>query len=486
MSFASQNRPENDDVILWETLTVSEYPDRFPNATILTPNNLSQPINRSEFLILDQAYNFTLEHLLISLKWKRWADKLIIVADPMPAIWKDLFPEALMIKGEQSTNQVYYYTTSLLDKIKDVMLTEDQNHWLVLTDRVNEVQKSLQGVGRPVVTGDQPLNQPSIVIADDLSQLPFYQSYSYLFDEMLTDRLEPTLTGGVREKTGYWSRDVYHARSKLAEVTYRHMSIDRFKKLPLRLTPDIYITPLHHIMLRLYSEKLSPKKVLSRLGFPEDAINFVFHHLVDNGFITISGNVKNAQKLLELPLGLRPSLIALGGSPVLAACIDNFREPIYTFLSKDIGTTADYQIDNQKYIRERYNRYRGSSDCETLLHVYNSYLGERNLEGFNREYLDDVYNTVQQITGEIPQPVDVEMELRTAEPVIEKIYSDQRLDLVLDRTVLAQYEIVAGPVYNISSASINSIEVDRPKEVYALITSENSILLSFTPILYNL
>jgi hypothetical protein len=464
----------NSKVILWHVLTISPYMDYINENSIVLRNKeeigkyLENP-RQTETLILDSAYNITDKHLLLALSWENWAKQLIVAASPIPETWADLFPQAEVFQLSYYYNtQVYYYTNSLQEQISNI---EDEGQILVISS--------------------EPLKITNAVVTDDLTNLTNY-NFKYVFDEMITELQKPTLTGGSRNELGYLSQDVYQARTKISQensIIFRHISKKDFENLPVYFTSDIFNMPLHILMLELYYHEYHPFKILLPLGFSESDLRFVYHLLISQKTISINNKVMKSFQMNDLRnLGLRTSFIA-EASPVLAACIDCYREGIFTFLTNYYGATYQYQIDNLKFIKEKYDIFRGLCDCQTLLNIYNASL-EQELEtwaeenALNYNYLQDLHNTVLSLTGDL-QPVDIEEELNKAQPIIKEIYSDQRMDLNWRKTILTQYQI-SDTIYNISNTSINLIEQERPKELYALISYKvdevNSIALCFAPL----
>ena len=152
--------------------------------------------------------------------------------------------------------------------------------------------------------------------------------------------------------------------------------------------------------------------------------------------------------------------------------------------------TFEYEIDLDKHIRDYYNQFRGESDCETFLNMFQSSLLSDNLKkwsddnAISYEYMKNVYDSIlENNMGWKVEDINIEV---LKDEIFEKLYSDRKMKLDLDkelfRDLFIQY-ISEGTPFSIDAESINLIEEHQPLEIYGLITSKtgdfNSVSVSY-------
>jgi HrpA-like RNA helicase len=327
-----------------------------------------------------------------------------------------------------------------------------------------------------------------------------------IFDSMREKRGVITLTGGYRKKVKYISKRDAKLRANKGyqgnkpTIIYRMISEKTFNTLPEM--NKIFQIPLHHLMIDIYAEKLNPFEIL--FNFDKKELEKMFTLFIKYGLLDISSNLTQKAKLIrKFDLGLKQSLLIVESSEkyeasVLASLIDNYSEqPPYLF-RKGIDKskpTFEYALNYDEHIKKYFNRFRGRSDFESLLYIWETYMEEGlemknwcNINFIDYTYMKNVKATldkIQKIQKFEIKKFNVEELISKLDDIIKSIYFDQNLILDFDRTIFTHYYDKVSNSYKIDSFAINLIEERRPREVHAVIVSFipnaniNSISLSY-------
>lgn len=527
---------------------ISVISDDLPTLTIdnVTYNNVSKfsaKNNNSRQVILLENIHNSLDILLIISHWlKSSSAKLVIHSNK----FLSLFPYApYYIVPNSSQIQIrytkdYFPNTELLiydfsNLIYKTHNSSIQGNFLVLI--LSTYRKQLEDLLLKM-NFDFVNNKRNIVIAeinnpnDILDMEKKYQSektsteFICIFDCMLQENTVNTLTGGFRKEIGYVSQldaNIRSNQSTASEViVYRMISQETFFTLPVISTQTI---PLHHLMIDLYERKLNPFDILLPL-WNADEINFVYTLFLNYGILDISMKLTDkAQILRKLPFGLRPALLCIEtNSSVLPALIDNYMSSPFlfspveeniletsqieesTFINSDIFQSdeeiynirnryeenkppgvADYAVNWDLHVKRYYNRFRGASDYQTFLNMYNDSLNMP-LKKWCQDnhisyiYMNNVYSSIA-LVNKILQ--NYSLQHKSVDIVLPSLYNDRNLLLDTSREIYTQYISKDGKLYTIDSLSINLIERERPSAIVAIITSTiaefNTISFSYVP-----
>ena len=387
-------------------------------------------------------------------------------------------------------------------------------------------------------------NKRNIVIweYENLSEIQEKTDFSCIFDIMTEKKTVNTLTGGIRKEIGYGAqvhaniRANYSTASKV--IVYRMISQETFLSLPK--LPKTIITPLHHLMIDLYEKKLNPFEILLP-WWNKDEMDWVYSLFLEYGILDISLSLTSKAKILrKLPFGLRPALLCIeSNSSILPALIDNYMFSPFLFSNlnenviddrpnednlqesqtnaqelqeiskieenngeeeynirdryeenKPVGV-ADYSIDWDLHVKRYYNRFRGESDVETFLNMYNDSLNKpltHTLHEWCRdnaisyEYMSNVYSSIELVNKFLNSSSNI----NSIDTIIPKLYSDRQLLLDTSREIFTQYIAKDGKPYSIDSMSINLIEEKRPSQIISIISSTigefNSVSFSYIPL----
>jgi hypothetical protein len=362
-------------------------------------------------------------------------------------------------------------------------------------------------------------NKRKIFVTDDLENLQ-EMDFSCIFDCMRKERNIFTLTGGIRKEIDYITLELANIRAfnsnHSSVIVYRMISEETFNDLIQKENrfdhTNPFEIPLHHLMIDMYEKNLNPFEILPSL-YPsnnlQEDMKFIYSLFLSYGILDISMRLTSKAKLLrKLPFGLRPALLCIeSGSAILPSLIDNYiSSPFLVFSNvyekhtfgnpyfspsnlmeknKDFQkqnkreeyNVADYEIDAEVHIRRYYNRFRGESDCETFLNLYNDSLNvELKQWSFDNaisySYMKNVYQSIE-IVNKILENNRKDENVLTMDFIITKLYADRKMHIDNSRQIFTQY-IRKDVPYAIDSMSINLIEEKRPLEIYALISSKVS------------
>lgn len=468
---------------------------KFENVTYVLAQDYFKNKYSPDILFIDELDNGNLDNFLIISDWKKRGKSKLVLLSMLP---HSLFPDfpTYLVKSEQVVEVRYSPVRNQEDLIFQLHNSSIEGNFLVFTLFPDEMIEKLKKLN--VINED---GERKVIVVDDSGKTALKETdFGCIFDNMKEIRKEPTLTGGVRERERFISKRDARLRagrsSRNEVIVYRLMNKEKFDELPEVTDEELFRIPLHHLMIDLYERKLNPFEVLPPLSFNEEDIEFVYNLFLKFGVMSISGKLTNRAKLIRnMDFGIRPSLLCLElddySGLVLASCIDNYMGTPFLF-SMHVDVNKDefeYEIDMAKHIREYYNRFRGESDCETFLYMYTASLRDdlekwSNDNTISYQYMKNVYDSVlkNNLKWKV-QDINIEELIKRANDIFEKLYSDRKMKLDLDRELFTQYKDSWKTPYSIDSNSINLVEEKRPLEVFGIITSKtgdfNSISVSY-------
>lgn len=449
-----------------------------------------------DILFVDELDTGNLDNFLVISDWKKRGKSKLVLLSVLP---HSLFPDfpTYLVEPEYPVQIRYSEAEDLIEKIHHSTV---EGNFLVFTLNVEETVKRLSKLDADV---NQEGSRRKIVVVDDSGKTALKENkFGCIFDNMKEIRKEPTLTGGVREREEFISKRDARLRagrsSEPGTIVYRMISQEEYEKLPEVTDEELFRVPLHHLMIDLYRRKLNPFEILPPLSFNVKDIDFVYQLFLKFGVMNISGKLtEKAKKIRKMDFGLRPSLLALEidsySGLVLSSCIDNYMGTPFLF-SKYVNVNRDafeYEIDLAKHIRDYYNRFRGESDCETFLNMFVDSLSDSlNYEFLKKwsddnaisyEYMKNVYDGIERNNMWKVETVNIEEVLK--HDIFEKLYSDRKLVLDVNRELFTQYMDNSSQLFSIDAESVNLIEEHQPLEIYGLITSQtgdfNSVSVSY-------
>ena len=469
---------------------------KYDNVTYVLAKDYFLTKHSADILFIDELDTGNLDNFLIISDWKKRGKSKLVLLSILP---HSLFPDypTYLFKSEYPIQVRYSKARDLIEQIHNSSV---EGNFLVFTLNVEETVKQLSKLDADVNKNEQQdASRRKIMVVDDSGKTALKENdFGCIFDNMKEIRKEPTLTGGVRQREEYISkRDarLRAGRSKSRTIVYRMISEAEYEKLPEVTDEELFRVPLHHIMIDLYQRKLNPFEILPPLSFNVDDIDFVYKLFLKFGVMNISGKLtKKAKKIRKMNFGLRSSLLGLEidnySGLVLSACIDNYMKSPFMFSGSENTEPFEYEIDLAKHIRDYYNQFRGESDCETFLNMFQSSLLSDNLKkwsddnAISYEYMKNVYDSIlENNMGWKVEDINIEV---LKDEIFEKLYSDRKMKLDLDkelfRDLFIQY-ISEGTPFSIDAESINLIEEYQPLEIYGLITSKtgdfNSVSVSY-------
>jgi len=486
-----------------------------------------------DLLIIDEIDTGSFDNFLIMSLWKKSSKniKLILTSNSIHNLFKD-FPTYIIEKYFDNSIEIRYMkdTKNFDEEINELINLIYRSHHSTITgdfliftlgkksiDKVISKIKSLNMevdiFSLAVLKSEmfQKGERRKIFVTSDSGKTAItLKNIGCIFDNMREKRNIITLTGGSRKKVKYISKRDANLRARRGNkncIIYRMISEKTFNDLPEITEEVLFRIPLHHLIIDIYEEKLNPFEIL--FDFDKTELNEIFKLFIKYGLLDVSKKLTNKARLLrKLNLGIKPSLLILELSEideklrypaiVLASLIDNYPEiPLFLF-TKGIDKSKplfEYALNYDEHIKKHFNRFRGRSDFETLLYIWETYMEEgKDLKNWcDENFIDYTYiknvnesiNKIKKFYNFNIQNFNVEEFIAKADETIQIIYTNQKFLLNFKQTIFANYYDLKGNSYKIDSFSINLIEERRPKDVYAIIISTipnsntSSIYLSY-------
>jgi HrpA-like RNA helicase len=460
---------------------------KFPNVFYTTSKEY-KTFGKYDLIILENMNTF--EDFLILSFWKN--NKKIVLATSSKKNLLSGFPTYIVESYFNAPTEIRYSEDNLINLIYKTHNSTIQGDFLVFVLDIDSTVKKLKELNMeadifsPSNYQFKKSDKRKIIVSDKVSVV--LKNIGCIFDSMKEKTDYVTLTGGYRKKVNYISKTDADARANKginynkSKIVYRMISEKIYETLPE--TKEVFNKPLHHLMIDLYEENLNPFEIL--FNYNRKEIENMFNLFVKYGLLDVSSKLtQKARTIRKLNLGLKPSLIIVESgagleyeSAVLACLIDNFSEtPPYLF-TKGIDKNKpvfEYVLNYNEHIKKHFNRFRGKSDVETLLYIWQSYLEEgKKLKDWTNEnfidytYLKNVKKSLDKLNLK-EKRFNVKEFISKIDDVIKYIY-DSVLNLVFNQTVFTQYEDT-NTRYKIDSFAINLIEEERPKEIRAMIST---------------
>ena len=469
-----------------------------------------------ELLVLDEMDTGSVENFLITSLWKKSkkSGKLILLSSLPHSLFPD-FPTYTI--PNEKIREIRYVSsvTNLVNFVYDVHNSGVKGDFLIFTlkNDIENVLEKLKGVIKDAEFYsseklDESLYRKSnlrkIVVASDIAKTSLtLKNLGVVFDTMLEKRIERTITGGAKMQIQYISKRDADLRAKPGVITYRFIEKEKFDLLPQITEELLFRIPLHHLMIDIYSYGLDPFDLLEN----KDELDFMFDLFLKYNIVDVNYKVTEKGKLLrKLPFGIRTSLLCLQHprypTVVLASLIENFMSGIFVFQNseKDDEFEMDYEVDIQKQIKEYFEKFRGYSDAHTFLNIFLESKNSNLEGGFSKKinlkewceenfisysYLKNVHNSVQKVCKILNIEVedfDANEYISSIQNIVQGIYIEKRMNLVLESEDNAEYLDFQGVTYTIDPQSINQIQLSRPLSLYSLINStlDDTNLISFS------
>ena len=508
--------------------------------------------NKNDEILIVEDLKDLIDLLLIVSQWMKSRSKTSkLVINSSISLFPDapyyIVPNSSSIQiryiKDYSPNSLLYKFANLIYKVHNSSM---QGDFLVLIPEFyrTELENMLLNMDFNFIN-----NKRNIVIweYENLPEIQEKTDFSCIFDIMMEEKTVNTLTGGIRKEIGYGPQVHANIRANYSTasqvIVYRTISQETFlslPELPKGAAGTAGTTPLHHLMIDLYERKLNPFEILLP-WVSKDEMDWVYSLFLDYGILDISLSLTAKAKILrKLPFGLRPALLCIeSNSSILPALIDNYMFSPFLFSNlnenviddrpnednlqesqtnaqelqeiskieenngeeeynirdryeenKPVGV-ADYSIDWDLHVKRYYNRFRGESDVETFLNMYNDSLNKpltHTLHEWCRdnaisyEYMNNVYSSIELVNKFLNSSSNI----NSIDTIIPKLYSDRQLLLDTSREIFTQYIAKDGKPYSIDSMSINLIEEKRPSQIISIISSTigefNSVSFSYIPL----
>jgi len=487
--------------------------------------------NLPDVLILDEVDSGSLENFIIMSLWKQSKNKskLILLSRFEHCLYPD-YPTVRVKEYIDPITEIRYLENykTFHDSIPHIVkLTYDLNNSSIKGDILifvlgkESVETLVQHLEKTEITNSiiypihedltegeitrlyQKSSERKIFVSTDIAKVGISLNVGCIIDSMRERIANTTLTGGLRYPINYISKrdaDLRASRGKLDKIVYRFVTQQKYDSLASFTEEEVYRRSLHHIIIDLYNEGLDPYQILEGI-YEKNTVDFFVKTMMIHGLINLDSKVtQRGQFVRGLPFGLRLSILLTYGIEsnynlyallVLVAMVDNYRGTIYEFLKNTKNKPVfDYNMEYQDHIKSYFDRFRGDSDFETYLNIWNSLLDETKklsstqirewaeLNFISYDFLINTKHIIDHVIRSFKKhgikversSIDVKQILEQIDTHMSDIYKDKIYDLDLSDTILTQYSDSYINLYKIDSLSINKIEKNRPYQIYSIIS----------------
>lgn len=356
-----------------------------------------------------------------------------------------------------------------------------------------------------------------IIITDKLgeTQSPV-DNLGLIIDTMMSHNIEVTITGGRRIKSGFISKEEANLRASRGGknkecICYRMMTKYKYNRLRNDYASEILKTPIHIIMLELFSNNVYPLDVLWM--YSDDILKYTLNLLYELNLIDVNNKITNAGKfVLKMPYGIRQAAILyyyiessknknISGVVQILSMIESIDESYYIYpLPTENMLAAEYEIVLLEHYKKYFAGFAGKSDTDTMINMWNKFIEEIhnnndhiivddnyimewcddnyiNYENFNRSI--NLSKHISSIIGEnnnedrIYNLIDKDFMNINLFPILENIYKDKVLNLDTRSEIVTKYIDNIGNIYTLDDRYTNShVDKLKPLKIISLISSE--------------
>lgn len=469
------------------------------NKIYISSKDFLKNVNFPDLLIIDEMDTGSLENFIIISLWKasKTQTKLLLLS----SLSHNLFPEfpSYQIDAKRKSDIRYINNAdNLIDLVYQIHNSDVLGDFLIFTIKpyIQEIKEKLEKIIDADFYTSENIDtnmykkeiKRKIVIATDLAKTSLtLDSISVIFDTMIERRLVPTITGGAKIRTEYISKRDADLRARNNSIVYRFITEGEYRNLPEFTEELIFRIPLHHLMLDIYGYNLNPFQILPKEY--EGRMDFIYRLFLKYGIIDFKNKItKRGELLRKLSFGIRTSLLCLESqnypTVILASCIENYRK--YTIEPESENNfQVDYQINSLEHFKLYFERFRGFTDAETILNIFQSSEDESSLESLEQwcyenyieySYLRDIWASVEKVSKILnigKENFNVVDFITSVEKLVEDLYYDKKLFLQPDSPNYTLYYDEKNEIYNIDPNSINLITIKQPYVIYGLILSSS-------------
>lgn len=516
-------------------------------------DGIASPINFCDVLFIDEAHSGSLDNYIITSLWKYAAQTVqvprLVIASATMTISGPLFkllenfvkPYVYEVKITAFPIDLRYFNkdpsiTEALDQLhKDtaelavkVHKSSVEGDMLIFASGKNEVEgivklitdtKSDKLIIVPAYSNmsredinkmyePTPPGYRKVIVATNIAETSITISDLGVVIDTLTEKvIETTLSGGSRLILKYISKSSGIQRMGRTGRTrrgicYRMCTPAFFEKLSEQRKEEIERIPVYNSVMEILDIGLDPKIILTDL--PKNKLQHSINLLEQLGMITESGVVTEIGHFsTEFPLGVRLTAVLYrwyrAGNPlfpgiVLCAMVDSFGPPYFFYPRKRSEISmSDYRMQLDKHIDEYFNGFRGRSDLDTLINIWNDLIDT--LQGLNHRPKDLLewcqrnsmnHKKIREIFKIVQACVTISMRLgmlikvgpfttegliKAIRPIIAEVYSDRVFKQ--GKVPSVYWDMNTKEHYNLDSRqSVNNLSNPYPPYVVALITTE--------------
>jgi len=494
-------------------------------------------LSQINILMIDEADSSALDVTLIMLLWRYAVENKFKV------------PKLVLVSSNEINNEMfdikhYFIQTNELPEIRylEKSMEKSEIFPLNLTSLIYDIYNEVDGdilvfspfdINSSDLTGlniytDENLNDiysdknRKVIISQKLAETTVtLPNLSVIIDTLQDIKPRLTLTGGVRYKNGYITKQQADLRaSRGAKLVIRLLPLEKYERLLDYELSEIYSRPLYHTMLEMLEHNLDPFNVLTM--FNREELDRNYDLLIKLGVINSLGKVTDIGKFIrKIPLGIKNAVGLYKwlqtGYPVypglvLLTMIDSFGS-YFVYPLKSNQSHSEYNLELLEHRKKYFNPFEGKSDIHTYSNIWNIMLDEINFLSrtdeisslpskisslsnpsldneisdwsknnyINTEILLEVNKVVTGISFILQSEsksgnydvgtFDTDNTVSLIGPILADIYSDRTFNILDKKSVRIRY-YNNEKYYKIDSQqSINSIERNTPDIVYGLITS---------------
>ena len=421
-----------------------------------------------------------------------------------PDLYRDTAKLATQVYAREGTDSMLIYApgSGEAETITSILTSASLPFAMILPAYGKMIEKNFS-----LIYEEAPENYRKIIITTAETQETItLDDIGIVIDTMAEQKREVSASGGPRIVTGYVSKSVAESRTnrtgrKDQGVSYRMMTLDRFDSLRKEPLWEIDRFPLDRVVLDLLSVGLDPLDVLSHVD--SSRITKSQHLMTSLGLIESSRPTKAAAFVVQFPLSVRNATVLEKWKslnkpmfPAVAAMamVDSFLPLYFSYPRKAIDQTlTDYRNFLANYQKTYFNRFRGRSDVDTFLNIWNDLMetlggleyNEADLtlwcqqNSMNRRKIQEAL-TIAQKSMEVCRKetvnckegsFDREEVMSFLRPILASVYADKMMILQKKEEQISYLHHFTEYLID-TSQSFNTFLINPPAFLVALLTSE--------------
>lgn len=421
--------------------------------------------------------------------------------------YNDLVSVIVDLTKRSSGNMLIFLPGSNeIEQLRDLLLgsksfKEINKNVTVLTAYGAMKTEDLQRIYEPVKPGDV-----KVIIATNVAETSItITDISVVIDTLLEKRAETSQSGGHRLVLRHVSKDSAIQRCGRtgrtgSGICYRMCTKEFYENLDQSREDELLRLPIDSIVLEMYSIGLDPYTVFPEI--PKDRMDKTIEQLKSLKCLEGNNVTGIGSFVVQFPLSIRNATVlykwnslGLPMFPCIAAMslIDSFGPSYFWTPRKETEeTNVDYMQRIDQYRRDHFDKFKGASDPETLLKMWNDFVdtvggypaSDQSIKqwtsrnSINNKKFREALTVIKQVMKSCKRlninveigPFTVQGVMDRMIPVLEEVYSDR----ILSVTPNESYTDISGARFRLDDRSLNTIDPKVDNTLLCLLSIELS------------